>query len=266
MNMSQSHYLLGKWIECKRATPKEFTYPKKYSQDINFMNTITPQMANISLQNSKCLFQYQNFYPKSPTIQTPSQSFVSYPYCNTTANSNNIMNIQNNTSMNIGIQNNNDCLLGSSRTFLHNQTEICVNQNNNVNSPNDLVNFQEKPKNSNKFNNYFNECITNPSCYNYFHYKLFDSNGEEVNGLVSSYKNKEKVKLFREDSKINSPKSIENLIDYSNKMSDMVSNSNNTNEYIPAVQDIGNDNDESFIGPQKGKLNCFSNNNFFKPY
>ena len=65
------------------------------------------------------------------------------------------------------------------------------------------------------FQNYFNNTLKNPKEYNYFHYKLFDVNGEEISKL-SSYQNISKVKLFKSDNETSK----------SDKDSDSNSNSN----------------------------------------
>jgi hypothetical protein len=64
------------------------------------------------------------------------------------------------------------------------------------------------------FQNYFNN-LKDPQNYNYFHYKLFDVNGEEISTL-SSYQNNTKINLFKNESSSKSDK-------------DSDSNSNNSN-------------------------------------
>jgi hypothetical protein len=81
------------------------------------------------------------------------------------------------------------------------------------------------------FQNYFNNTLKNPKEYNYFHYKLFDVNGEEISKL-SSYQNITKVPLFKsdsdkseKDSNSDSNKSLNQKLNISNKLN--LNNSNN---------------------------------------
>ena len=69
------------------------------------------------------------------------------------------------------------------------------NENENDWSLQNLISNQTKEM----FQNYFNNTLKNPKEYNYFHYKLFDVNGEEISKL-SSYQNISKVKLFKSDN------------------------------------------------------------------
>ena len=82
------------------------------------------------------------------------------------------------------------------------------------------------------FQNYFNNTLKNPKEYNYFHYKLFDVNGEEISKL-SSYQNISKVKLFKSDNETSK----------SDKDSD--SNSNTNSNYSKKKYSILNKNNNS---------------------
>ena len=46
INCRHSHYLLGKWIECKRATPKEFTQSKRVFHEEKETVKNVPQITN----------------------------------------------------------------------------------------------------------------------------------------------------------------------------------------------------------------------------
>ena len=75
------------------------------------------------------------------------------------------------------------------------------NKINNLNN-NEIDNW-DLPKNISSttkemFQNYFNN-LKDPQGYNYFHYKLFDVNGEEISTLTS-YQNITKINLFKNES------------------------------------------------------------------
>ena len=82
------------------------------------------------------------------------------------------------------------------------------------------------------FQNYFNNTLKNPKEYNYFHYKLFDVNGEEISKL-SSYQNISKVKLFKSDNETSK----------SDKDSD--SNSNTNSNHSKKKYSLSNNNSDS---------------------
>ncbi len=107
----------------------------------------------------------------------------------------------------------------------YNNTTI---ENENDWSLKNLISNQTKEM----FQNYFNNTLKNPKEYNYFHYKLFDVNGEEISKL-SSYQNISKVKLFKSDNETSK----------SDKDSD--SNSNSNSNYSKKKYSLSNNNNNS---------------------
>jgi hypothetical protein len=119
------------------------------------------------------------------------------------------------------------------------------------------VEKKEKP------NDYYN----NSSSYNYFQYKLFDSNGEDFTKKVT-YKNKtEKISLFPQENDISFEKNKKNNKD--NIISNNINNKINNN--ILSNEIIENNSIENLIGNcnriiKKEKLNCVYSNNSYNPY
>ena len=189
------HYLSGKWIECKRAMPKEYAAPKKKNNTNNsiMMNNTIPSIQN--MHNS--LFHFQDGFGN--------------------------INKKENT--------------------------------NYIRKPEKVTQLQ----NTGSFINYFNDKMTNPFLYKYFHYKLFDQNGEEVTGIVSSYKNKEKTQLFIEDKKLSYSKSTSDTISESNDL--IIDNSNNIN----SIEFINKKKEENCFGPKRQHMS-YTSNALFKPY
>ena len=96
--------------------------------------------------------------------------------------------------------------------------------NNEKQNPNNDLDNWDLSKNipsttKEMFQNYFNN-LKDPQSYNYFHYKLFDVNGEEISNL-SSYQNITKINLFKNEESSKSDKDSD---------SNSNSNSNNTNK------------------------------------
>lgn len=147
MNMRNCHFLCGKWIECKRAMPKE---QMNQINETNIMNNISTKPAHHNL------FTYQNYISK-----TEFKNFMQKP-----SNSVNKTNQSNSSS---------------------NSTESSNKNENNQNIK------------SNTFQYYFNNCISTAQPYNYFHYKLFDSKGDELTKL-KLYQNSNKIRVFTEDT------------------------------------------------------------------
>ena len=154
MNMSNCHFLCGKWIECKRAMPKE---QMNQITENNIQNTNDNTSEN-TIKPTHNLFTYQNYIPK-----TEFKNFMQKPQ--NSINKNN----QSNSSSN--------------------STESSNKQNPSTNNQNIK---------SNTFQYYFNNCISTAQPYNYFHYKLFDSKGDELTKL-KLYQNSNKIKVFTED-------------------------------------------------------------------
>jgi RNA recognition motif-containing protein len=96
--------------------------------------------------------------------------------------------------------NNNQNLTNSKESLsLSQEIESNLNHDKNINNNNNNINSISNNNHQLKFQNYFNNNIINPLTYNYFHYKLFDSYGEEISKLEPYSKTKEKIKLFPED-------------------------------------------------------------------
>ena len=107
-----------------------------------------------------------------------------------------------------------------------------------------------------KFQDYFNKYIKNPSWYNYFHYKLFDFGGKDVSNLNNYKINAEKIKLFPEERE--------------DKNSSSISNSNSieikSDKEKEEKKEIEQDEDliKSMYGPIKSKN--MKSNDCYKPY
>ena len=295
INCRYSHYLLGKWIECKRATPKEFTFSKRLYQDQALLNNqlclAQNQINHDYNYNSNNLFQYQENYknfssPNIPSIkvnntQNQINQANNYQYfysINHTNNSNKNINIQKNIK---NSDQNNFCSNISKYSNLQNNISLPKKEEKAEKNQIDMEmdpNYPRKPVSSLKFGSIFNEKISKPFPYNYFHYKLFDSNGEEVTGLVSSYKNKEKMQLFVEEKKL----SVSKITSEDTQGSDSSSNqkhsdNNETPNYSDSldhhniithenIDDFDGINGENCFGPKKRHINCFSTKGFFRPY
>jgi hypothetical protein len=163
MSTSNCYCLCGKWIECKRAYPKE---QQQQMITLNETNTNPSTSSNSDndndnyIVNDQCsngsnLFMYQNYIPKSQI------KFY------------NIVNV------------NNQSLSDQQNQFIN------INSSNNNN--------QQHSQQQQQFQFYFNNCITNPSYQHYFKYKLFDKNGEDLSELML-YKNSQKTTLFTEET------------------------------------------------------------------
>ena len=111
--------------------------------------------------------------------------------------------------------------------------------------------------NSNKemFQNYFNN-LKDPQNYNYFHYKLFDVNGEDISNLTS-YQNNTKINLFKNESSSKSDKDSD-----SNSGSNSNSNSNSNNSNSNKNKSSSTDNNSQKI--KNNKLSSSDNQTLSK--
>ena len=167
----------------------------------------------------------------------------------------------------ISNNNNNNLNLTNSKESLNLSQEIKnnLNHNKNINNNNNINNINIISNNNQqlKFQNYFNNKIINPLTYNYFHYKLFDSYGEEISKLEPYSKTKEKIKLFPKDMNNSFDISKQNLLN--NKievLSSLVYNKNNT---VKKNNDISFGPDRNGARGEKSKSSGNSNESF-RPY
>ena len=196
ISVSTSHFLCGKWIECKRAHPKEQSVKMlsenntSPSLNMNYnidndnlvLNDIVSNksfsLSGDKYRNENNLFTYQNYIPKTQT-----KYFLNH------------------------------------NVTLSQQSGDGSIEHINQNFVNDDINVNDSSQK--QFQYYFNNCIVNPSFQNYFHYKLFDKNGEDLSKLML-YKNSEKTTLFSEDY----DKKNSNISNYNNNGNNTLSNIN----------------------------------------
>lgn len=94
-----------------------------------------------------------------------------------------------------------------------------------------------------------------PNKYNYFYYKLFDNNGEDVSKLGNSYKNISKVKLFNDDE------TERRKYEVLNEIETLSVKSVDTEDSILLKSD---NPQENCFGPQKNKISI--KERIFRPY
>ena len=226
ISISTSHFLCGKWIECKRAHPKEQSVKMlsenntSPSLNMNYnidndnlvLNDIVSNksfaLSGNKFRNENNLFMYQNYIPKTQTKYF----------------------LNNHNTTNTLSQHNGD-------------NEQHINHNNVVNDDINVNNSSSQKQ----FQYYFNNCIVNPSFQNYFHYKLFDKNGEDLSKLML-YKNSEKTTLFTEDYDKKNSNSNNN-----NNISNYNNNSNSTLSNINWVHTDTNSNSYAFTNSQNAE-------------
>lgn len=232
MRDSINHFIMGKLVECKRASNKE-NYKKKYfakSYYPIYKNDFNKYKEKMKLDNHmRSLITYkdlnQSFYPDESNYKKVNLFFYKkddiYHNLNSISeqeNKNLINEITNNTYQNLKnnfIQNKfninhktlkenyfiKKSLIQKIKGFIHNYNKDKIkNHNENINN---IDNNSNSNQNKDIFQNYFNNSLKNPKEYNNFNYKLFDIHGEEISNL-SPYQNITRIKLFTtEDKTIN---------------------------------------------------------------
>lgn len=225
MSISNCHFLYGKWIECKRAQPKEQsikmlsdnnTYPSlnSYNNDNLVLNDIISDHSKSLLgdkyKSDMNLFTYQNYVPKEQIKHFLQNNMSSFNHQNSLSSQN---------------QNLNDLPSSSSST------------NGTATTTSNSISNSHLPRHT--FQNYYYNCITNVQTYNYFHYKLFDSTGEE---LIKSklYKNPNKIKVYPDENSQLVPKDKANTS--SNNNNAMYANIFYPEDFSPKENLFGNSN------------------------
>lgn len=154
ISISNCYYLCGKWIECKRAYPKE-----QQVEMLSESNTDPGLSANYNNDNEHLAL--------NDVLSSKSQSLS-------------------------GSECSNESHLCMFQNYIP-KSQIKSNVNSNK-SNESSIDQQNQVININISNN----CINNPSCHHYFHYKLFDIHGEDLSKLTL-YKNSHKATLFQEE-------------------------------------------------------------------
>ena len=308
MSYSNCLFLYGKWIECKRAQPKNHnmkmlndnvSFPKlNYQNNFLFSNVINEKsfdnnndiifsndnleksnnnIFNENVESNKNLFLYQNYIPKEQIklfVKNNENSFINEKK-NNFENDSKINSLKNNYNNYNNI--NNNILFNNKNKFnekkeIRNIIKYEKDKSINKNEENDknLLKLNNKD-NKTQFQDYFNNYIKNPSSYNYFHYKLLDSNGEEVTKLNNYNKKIGKIRLFPEELndsfEKNKNSNSESL--KSNKTNTISSDNEILSEQIEK-NNINDNNIESLFGydrnkKDKSRSSGYSNESY-KPY
>ena len=290
MDYSNCHFLYGKWVECKRAQPKiqnmkmldeNESFPMLNYQNNNSINFINDNsikedsfdiIMNDSMENqsnsllndnfklNQNLFLYQNYIPKEQIKLFAKNNDIS-----------NNMEKNNLDSLDEIINDNNfnnDDIKNDKENLLKEERHNNILKDKKENKKEITLNNTDK----NQFQEYFNNKILNPLSYNYFHYKLFDSNGEDLTKLNSYNKNINKIRLFPEEMDDSFEKNKKN-----NSSNSIKSNKVNTisSEEIEVSSElnektINNSTIENLFGPdrnkkEKSRSSGYSNDSY-KPY
>ena len=305
MSYSNCLFLYGKWIECKRAQPKiqnikmlndNVSFPKSnYQNNFLFSNVINDRsfynsndiiINNDSLGKSnnsflkenvelnKNLFLYQNYVPKEQVklfIKNNENSFINEKE-NNFENDIKINSLKNNYNININnnIFNNTNQINEKKEIKNIIKKEKDKSLNKKEEKDKELIKSNNKD-NKTQFQDYFNNCIKKPSSYNYFHYKLFDSNGDEITKLNNYNKKIGKIRLFPEEmnDSFEKNKKSNSECSKSNKRNTISSDNEILSEQID--KDYTNDNIiESLFGydrnkKDKSRSSGYSNDSY-KPY
>jgi len=268
MEKGNCHFLNGKLIECKRSKPKiqsikilhEKEYFSKFNDNennnnaVSIFNNINKNNDEIIINNSikslekkntienkkkfgENLFIYQNYIPKN------EMNYIS----KVNLNNKKIINYNNNYNPN--------------NKKVESQSNI---QDNTENKNNNLIkNNSNNIKQLNQFQNYFNNQLKNPSSYHFIHFKLFDSNGDEVSKLSGYKKNNLKIKLFPEELDDIFEKNKFNLNLNLEKENNLDIEKDIKENIIESIDEFGPD--RSCCRKEKTRSSIF-NNESYKPY
>ena len=259
MSYSNCHFLCGKWIECKRTKPKTQNIKMindnnknpnvNYYKNLNdegkknslFNNNINNNNESISLDNNN-INNYENNVVVNNYFAKKGQSLYGDKYLN----DKNLFMYQNYIPRK------------KIKYFLNNNSEEIEN---NIENNNNLIKSKSENKiseNKINFQNYFQNIIINPSTYNYFHYKLFDTRGNELSKL-KNYNNSSKIILFsNKNIEINNKNDLNNK----NNLINNVLNNNNVKNNINNNININNDNNINILNQNNSpKLSLFNNVN-----
>ena len=260
MSYSNCHFLYGKWIECKRAQPKNknikmlndndsfpnVNYKKSFNLSQNLIkffkdnsNDYVNDKNQFLLLNDDNLFLNQNYIPK--------EKIKLFNDADDNLNIDSINSIDKNEDKNISLSQINNI----------NTQDIFINKD--LFKKKDVFQVEKKEKHDDYYNN--------SSSYNYFQYKLFDSNVEDFSKKITYKKKTEKISLFPQEKDISFEKNKKNNKDniISNNINNKINNNLLSNEIIES------NSIENLVGNcnriiKKEKLNYVYSNNSYNPY
>lgn len=243
LNDSVNHFILGKWVECKKANPKNVSSnctmnnkPCDYNYYINKSKQQPHYKYKYNFRHLGSGYEpYQEpDYVKAEPQQDPISLFV---YQENQEEEDNLKNglkekeindINNTLFIKTDNSNNNSFLnLSNAESEKEEINSNSYNVSSNLNMEKTLLNGNNENKKSRLFQDYFNNYIKNPKFYSYFHYKLFDINGEEASSL-SSYQNTTKIHLFKAETDTSTS---DKDSDHSSNNSNSGSGSNGSNNF-----------------------------------
>ena len=239
LSYANCHFLYGKWIECKRAQPKI-----NYISNKNLKNFLLPDNVNFNSNQNNSLNNNKNKLFNYFRDTSPNENIsLSLNNNNTNFNNNNEINTSLNNNLYLQLlPNNNDKINNQEQffknKFLYDKSNIIIN----------------KKLDNEKFQDYFNKYIKNPSWYNYFHYKLFDFGGKDVSNLNNYKINSEKIKLFPEE------RDDKNYSSNSNSFEIKSDKEKEEKKIIEQKEDLI----KNMYGPAKSKN--IKSNDSYKPY
>jgi RNA recognition motif-containing protein len=281
ISYSNCHFLYGKWIECKRTKPKSQNI--KMINDNN-KNPIVNYYKNLTDESKKNILFKNDITNNNNNINNEENSIIE--------NNNNNNNYENNVIINNYFAKKGQALYGDKHLndknlfiyqnyiprkqikFFLNNNNLEGNENKIINSDNKILNNLNKEENNNnninelktdiKFQNYFNNNLVNPLTYNYFHYKLFDSHGDELSKL-KHYDNSTKLSLFQNKNNLNNKNTLNDININNNNLNDNNNNNNNEmkNKIIDNNKNMLNNNNNC---PKLFLFNEFNKDNNLEKY
>lgn len=301
-----NHFILGKWVECKRASPKEISnsnvnnnvnmnyYSYNYNHNLDCASNNYSSMndnsyfnrgKNINKYKYSLIVNEKNKY-KEPVYlknddEMPMNLFI-YRHSEKSNNSNNSKNSQQNEEDNY--ENNLSNEINNNDSFNNNDDDLSDDyiepnesppltqkeENDEINNANHTTIMENLliAESKKMYNNYFNEHIKEPKMYNYFHYKLFDINGEEITKM-SQYQNTTKTNLFQSETASTSDKDSSDNNSNESKKENCDSNASSE-----SMVSIGGDFEETqnqietndCYGPRINKNGKNNIGNSFSPY
>ena len=239
-------------------------------------------LFNNDFINNKNILFNQNYVPKEQVVllneknenfnSTKSDnqlSFINEIKSDNLNNNNNNLKKDDIDFMNKKIINNNSLLFNNNIANNKNNNEIIAQKNNEL-FKKDTTNYQNKKESE----YYYNKQILNQPSYNYFQYKLFDSNGEDIKKINSYKYNQEKISLFPEemDDSFDKQNNNNKIILKNNKLNGISSNDIEVSSDLVDKKEKKNNNNFienniviNFNKKEISKCSGYLNDNY-KPY
>lgn len=197
LNDTSNHYISGKWVDCKRANPKNKKSDLSEINSTNHSNNYNQTSYQFNKETNNKIIKDQE--EEKIDTQSEQRDINLMVYQEVTESKQHKLE---NDLKNKPERSNTLFISKPQNGFIKkvNQPNDDENNTDKTQIDNNKISSQELNKNNNSlFKNYFNNVLKDPRNFDTVHYTLYDENGEDA-GKLAHYQNSQKMTLFKNET------------------------------------------------------------------